>query len=128
MDLPMAWDENSVKQGRRKVNFDPDGQANRGAQTLRGRLIDSLVRDCQLLCVSHGELMGADQPKGEAEVVVMGCRIDNPLPQVPHSEEPEIPRLYFLRMDPYLHRWTLNLETKAVSEQSSTMSGRSFHE
>jgi len=118
MDLPMTWDERAVKRGRRKVNFDAEMAGRIGVlrryadgQTIRWFEISS--------CYVYHMVNAWEQTNtsGEGELVVVGCRIDNPLPQVPHSEEPEIPRLYFLRMDPYLYRWTLNLETGHVHEQ-----------
>ena len=51
----MTWDENSVKRGRRKVNFDPEMGGRIGV--LRRYAEGSSIlggSDCQLLCI-HGE-------------------------------------------------------------------------
>ncbi len=50
-------------------------------------------------------------------MVLLACRIDNPVPRKALSDEPNVPRLAFLRLDPYLTRWTLNLTTGAVREE-----------
>ena len=50
-------------------------------------------------------------------MVLLACRIEDPVPQRPPEDDPNVPRLAFLRLEPYLTRWTFNLVTGAVREE-----------
>ena len=50
------------------------------------------------------------------EVVLLGCRIENPLPEVMDPSR-VVPRLDALALEPYLHEWRFNLVTGAVRER-----------
>ncbi|MEL6180259.1 MAG: carotenoid oxygenase family protein, partial [Myxococcota bacterium] len=53
----------------------------------------------------------------EGDTIVMtGCRVENPMPSG-ESWDGTIPRLYFLELQPFMHRWTFNLKTGAVHEE-----------
>ncbi|MEE2787118.1 MAG: carotenoid oxygenase family protein [Myxococcota bacterium] len=118
LDLPMSWDLKAMDHGRRRIRFDADtpgrfGLLSRRAQGHEIRWFE--VNPCYVYHTVNAweETNAAGQPC----VVVTGCRIDNPIPTRPHHEEPTVPRLYFLRMDPYFFRWTFNLETGGVEER-----------
>jgi carotenoid cleavage dioxygenase-like enzyme len=118
LDLPMSWDIDAVAHGHRKVSFDPEMAGRIGI--LRRYADGESIRWFEVSsCYVYHMINAWEQTnaKGQAEIVVTGCRIENPLPSKAHNQEPDVPRLYFLRMDPYLYRWTLNLETGAVKEE-----------
>jgi carotenoid cleavage dioxygenase-like enzyme len=54
-------------------------------------------------------------------VVLVGCRIADPLDRDPHAPprpgDERIPRIGFLRLEPYLWRWTFDLGTGSVREE-----------
>jgi carotenoid cleavage dioxygenase len=117
-DLPMTWDQAAVAKGRRRVNFDPDTPSRFGV--LPRHASGDQIRWFETSSCYAYHMVNAWEETGEdghPRIVLLGCRIENPLPTRPHAEEPEVPRLYFLRMDPYLHRWTLDLETGSVKEE-----------
>jgi carotenoid cleavage dioxygenase-like enzyme len=48
------------------------------------------------------------------QIVLVGCRIADPLAR---GDEPSVPRIGHLRLEPCLHRWTLDLCTGSVKEE-----------
>jgi carotenoid cleavage dioxygenase len=55
----------------------------------------------------------------DGKIVLVGCRIEHPLaddPQNPATSKP-VPTIGFLRLAPYLWKWTLDLTTGAVKEE-----------
>mgnify|MGYP001418654134 CR=1 FL=1 len=117
LDLPMIWDPVKLQQGKRRVRFDRDMPSRFGLLPRYGQGSEIRWFEAPPCYMYHTvNAWETTNERGEAEVVLVGCRIENPMPQVPHAQEPMVPRLYFLRMDPYLCRWTFNLETGAVTE------------
>ena len=112
LDFPMRWDVDKLAQGRRRVTFDDDEPARIGLIERRG----SQVRWFEAKpCYSYHTVNAWEE--GD-EVVLIGCRIDNPMPRVPHEAEPEVPRLTFLRLHPFLYEWRLNRVTGQVKERA----------
>ena len=118
MDFPMTWDMAKLAEGKRRVRFHADRPSRFGL--LKRHAPGSEVRWFEVpACYSYHTINAWEQTnaKGEAEVVLLACRIENPMPQLPVEDEPDVPRLAFLRLDPYLTRWTFNLDTGAVNEE-----------
>mgnify|MGYP001092091807 CR=1 FL=1 len=118
MDFPMTWDREKLKLGKRRVRFHKDmagriGVLGRHAPGCEVRWFDIPS------CYSYHTVNAWEQVNsaGEEEVVMLACRIEDPMPRVPIAEEPEVPRLSFLRLEPYLTRWTLNLTNGRVVEE-----------
>ena len=55
--------------------------------------------------------------KGELIIKNDVCRIEDPLPTRDHSEESHIPRLFFLRLEPFLYEFTFNMSTGKASQR-----------
>lgn len=111
MDLPMLWRRESLAHGRRSVDFDPELPSRFGLIPRHGGDVRWFEAPS---CYVYHTINAWEE--GD-EVVLWGCRIDNPIPKVPHSQEPEIPRLYFLRMAPYLWEWRMNVKTGQITER-----------
>ena len=117
MDFPMVWDPRKLKEGKRRVRFHRDRPARFG---LLNRRQGGDVRWFETPpCYSYHTINAweSTDSQGNTVVTLLGCRIEDPIPTVPHDAEPEIPRLYFLRLHPFLTRWTFNLGTGAVTEE-----------
>ena len=117
LDLPMTWDEAKLAQGKRRVRFDRDGASRFGVLPRHGgevRWFETGACYCYHTVNAWEETDAAGNPV----VVMVGCRIEDPIPRVPHDQEPTVPRLYFLRMDPYLHEWRFNLGTGQTTERA----------
>ena len=112
LDFPMRWDVAKLAQGKRRVTFDADEPARIGLIPRHGSEVRWFEAES---CYSYHTVNAWEE--GD-EVVLIGCRIDNPIPRVPHSEEPGIPRLTFLRLHPFLYEWRMNLVTGAVRERA----------
>ena len=112
MDLPMLWHGGALESGKRRVDFRPDMPSRFGVIPRHGTPDQVRWFEAPACYVYH--TINAHE-EGD-EIVMTACRIENPLPRVPHDAELHIPRLYFLRLEPYLTRWRFNLETGAVTE------------
>lgn len=117
-DFPMYWDPERLRRGQRRVRFDPEGVTRFGIAPRRGPASEVRWFEASGCYMYHAinaweEVNGA----GETEVVVIGCRIANPVPTRPHGEELHIPRLLLLRLAPVLYEWRLNLDTGSVAER-----------
>ena len=113
LDFPMLWRQDQLARGKRRVWFDDQLPSRIGIVPRHGG--NDQVRWFESPpCYAYHTVNAWEEG---SEVVITACRIENPLPRVPHEQEPEIPRLYFLRMAPYLHRWRIDLESGAVREE-----------
>lgn len=117
LDLPMYWDVDKLKQGRRRVRFDRDRPARFGVMP---RYDDGT--GCRWFtlpsCYIYHTINAHEERDGQGNTVVVmtACRIENPLPQCDHDEEPTIPRLFFLRLHPHLYEFRFNLGTGEATQ------------
>ena len=117
LDLPMTWDEAKLKLGKRRVRFDREGPSRWGVLPRHGGAVRWFETEA---CYVYHTVNAWEETDaaGHTVIVMTGCRITDPIPRVPHAQEPTVPRLYFLRLDPYLHEWRFNLGTgQATSRQ-----------
>ncbi len=116
MDLPMVWDPRKLAEGKRRVRFQRDQPARFGVLPRHGGDVRWFEAST---CYSYHTVNAYEERDGHQNTVVVltGCRIEDPIPTRPHTDEPHIPRLAFLRLEPYLHEWRFNLGTGAVSER-----------
>lgn len=119
LDLPMNWDVQKLKEGKRRVRFHPDKPSRFGVMP---RHDDG--SNCQWFelpaCYIYHTVNAYEEvdKQGNTVVVMTACRIENPVPDCDHSLEPTIPRLFFLRMHPFLYEFRFNLGTgKATQRQ-----------
>ena len=117
MDFPMTWRRDALAAGKRRVAFDPEAPARFGILPRYGT--DADVRWFEApACYCYHTTNAWEEERPDGTVVhLLACRIDNPVPRLPHDAEPTIPRLYFLRMNPFLTHWTFHLGTGAVTEE-----------
>ena len=116
LDFPMSWDEAKLAQGKRRVRFDREAPSRFGVVPRHGGEVRwfELPASYAYHAVNAWEETG---PDGHTVVTMVGCRIEDPIPSRPHGEEPDVPRLYFLRLDPYLHEWRFDLTTGQATER-----------
>ncbi len=111
LDFPMVWRTDKLAQGIRHVRFHDDQPARIGVMERRG----TSVRWFEIPpCYCYHTVNAWEE--GD-EIVLVACRIENPVPRLPHPEDAEIPRLTFLRLEPYLWRWRIDLVTGQVREE-----------
>lgn len=112
-DLPLRWDPSRLDQGKRRVAFDADRPARFGVIPRHGEA-DAIqwfeVPACYIFHTVNAWEEGD-------RIVLVACRVDNPIPTRPPGEEPDVPRLAFIRLEPYLVRWTFDRTTGAVTEE-----------
>jgi carotenoid cleavage dioxygenase-like enzyme len=116
LDLPMTWDRAALAAGRRKIRFDKQAPSRFGVVPRHG----SEVRWFETrACYAYHTINAWEEQDADGNTVVhmTGCRIDDPIPTTPHDSEPTIPRLTFLRLVPFLWKWTFNLGTGAVTSE-----------
>ena len=111
MDFPMWWDVDKLAQGKRRVRFDGEQPARFGIVPRRGGTIRWFEAPG---CYCYHAVNAWEE--GDT-VVLHACRIQDPVPRLRPEDEPDVPRLAFLRMEPYLHEWRFDMKTGAVSER-----------
>ena len=118
LDLPMYWDVERLKQGKRRVRFDKERPARFGVMPRYDN-----GEKCQWFtlpsCYIYHTINAYEEQDvhGNTVVVMTACRIEDPLPYKDHDEEPTIPRLFFLRLQPYLYEFRFNLGTGEASQR-----------
>lgn len=118
LDLPMLWDPIKLAQGKRRVRFDRSLPSRFGIIPRHGEGHTIRWFEGEPCYIYHTVNAWEETTEsGGTRVVMIACKIDDPIPRVPHADEPHIPRLYFLRMRPYLCRWTFDLETGRMTEE-----------
>jgi len=116
LDLPMLWDTSAVSKGKRKVAFDTELPSRFGV--LPRHAEGSEVRWFELPPSYIYHTINAYEDGDE--IVMYACRIENPIPTLPPDQDPGVPRLYFLRLEPYLTRYRFNMTTGRPARRSST--------
>lgn len=120
MDLPMYADPEMLKVGKSRVRFYRDRPARFGLIPRYGSDADVRWFDAEACYVYHTINAWEEQnAKGETEVVLVGCRIADPLMGDPQNPDLgfTIPSIGLQRLEPYLHEWRMNLSTGKVSEK-----------
>ena len=118
LDLPMYWDQERLRQGKRRVRFDKERPSRFGVMP---RYDDGT--QCQWFelpsCYIYHTINAHEEQDAEGNTVVVmtACRIEDPLPYCDHDQEPTIPRLFFLRMHPFLYEFRFNLGTGKASQK-----------
>jgi carotenoid cleavage dioxygenase len=111
-DFPLQWDPELLARGKTRVVFRRDQPARFGVLPRLGD--GASVRWFEAApCYMYHTINAWED--GD-EIVLVGCRIEDPLPERPNPSRP-LPRLDLLELEPYLHRWRLHLGTGAVREE-----------
>jgi carotenoid cleavage dioxygenase len=111
----MRWDPALLAQGRVRVVFPRDVPARIGVIPQRGQGAEVRWFEAEPCYMYHA--INAWE-EGD-EVVLVGCRIADPLVGDP-GMSPDIrpaPSIGYLRLEPYLHEWRLDLRTGALRER-----------
>ncbi len=111
MDFPLMWDPDLLAQGRTKVTFRDDlparfGVIPRHASGDQVRWFEA--ESCYMYHAINAWETGD-------EIVLVGCRIDNPLRD---GDRAGVPHIDVLRLEPYLYEWRFDLNTGAVRERA----------
>ena len=118
MDLPMVWDPKAIAQGRRKVRFHRDRPARFGVMKRYGDGSQIQWFERPACYIYHTvNAWEEEDAAGNTVLVMIACRIENPLPSTMHDTELHIPRLFFLRLEPYVTEFRFNLGTGQSSER-----------
>jgi carotenoid cleavage dioxygenase len=111
-DMSMQWDPEELKKGRTKVGL-RKGQPGRIGVLRRGAAGETIRWfDAAAFYMYH--VIGAYE-EGDT-IRLVGCRIENPVADPTKAED--VPTIGFLRLEPRLHEWTLDLRTGACHERS----------
>ena len=112
MDLPLMWDPALLARGKTRVRFYPDIPSRFGIIPRHGTSAEVRWFEASA-CYMYHTINAWEE--GD-EVVLLGCRIENPLPDTVDTTR-TVPRLDALALEPYLHEWRFNLVTGAVRER-----------
>ncbi len=112
LDLPLLWDPEALRHGKRKIVFDTRLPSRFGILPRHGDNADVRWFECDPCYIYH--TINAWE-EGD-EVVLLACRVANPMPKA-EGWDGTIPRLYFLELQPFMYRWRFNLVTGQVKEE-----------
>ncbi len=111
-DMPFHWDMEALMRGKVKVVFDEHTPARVGIIPRHAHGDNVQWFETAPFFMYH--TINAYE-EGD-EVVLIGCRINNPAPDVELRKD-TVPQLSFLYLDPYLCRWRFNLKTGLCREE-----------
>ena len=113
MDMSLRWDPQLLRRGQTRVVFDRERPARFAVLPRYGN--GSEVRWFSSSPFYMYHTINAWE-EGNT-IVLVGCRIDAPLVGDPHNPERTVPSIGFLRLEPRLCRWTLDLCTGETREE-----------
>lgn len=116
LDMSMMWDPEYLAKGRIRNGFFRDKPTRLGVIPRHGDGAGVQWFDAEPFFMYHTINAWED---GD-EIVMTGCRIDNPLlgdPLNPRSDR-IVPAIAQLRLEPHLHEWRINLSTGLVKEEA----------
>lgn len=111
LDLPLGWDQQALRKGKRKIAFDDTCPSRFGIMPRDGDGTDVRWFECPPCYIYH--TINAWE-EGD-EIVMVACRVDNPMPTGDWAGK--VPRLYFLQLQPFMHVWRFNMVTGEVKEE-----------
>lgn len=113
LDMSMMWDPDLLPKGKTRVGFFRDKPSRIGV--LPRHAEGSAIRWFETSAFYMYHTINAWE-EGD-RIVLLGCRINHPLVGDPANPAREVPSIGFLRLEPYLHRWTIDLTTGKVTEE-----------
>mgnify|MGYP001357910548 CR=1 FL=1 len=111
LDLPLGWDTAALAAGKRRIGFDRSAPARLGVIPRHGKGGDVkwfTIAPCYAYHTVNAYEDGAN-------VVLVACAIDDPIPE---KRDETTPMLDTIALVPKLRRWTMNLESGAVKEET----------
>ena len=110
LDLPLGWDPQQLRRGKFRIAFDRAAPSRFGVLPRHGD--GSQVRWFELeACYVYHTVAAWDD--GDA-VVVVGCAIDDPIPDAPR---PGVPHLDTIQLAPRLTRWRFDLASGRATRE-----------
>lgn len=111
-DMTMMWDPELLAMGKTKVKFFRDKPGRIGILPRYAPGSDIRWFETSPFYMYHTINAWEEGDK----VVLIGCKIDAPLVGDPANPARDVPSIGFLRLEPCLYRWELDLSTGAVKE------------
>lgn len=112
LDLPLMWDPQALKQGKRKTFFDQKLPTRFGIIPRHGESQDIRWFEANPCYIYH--TINAYE-EGNS-IVLVACRVENPIPSAPRFPHCA-PQLYEIELAPCLFRWRFDLKTGQVYEE-----------
>ncbi len=113
LDLPLGWDVAALAAGKRRIGFDKAAPARIGIIPRHGKGAE--VRWFQIEpCYAYHTVNAYEEGPN---VCLIGCAIDDPIPQK-REESGNTTMLDNIALVPILRKWTMNLETGAVKQET----------
>jgi carotenoid cleavage dioxygenase len=113
LDLPLGWDSAALAAGKRRIGFDREAPARLGVIPRHGKGSEVKWFPIAPCYAYHTVNAYEDGPN----VVLIACAIDDPIP-AKRDESGTVTMLDTIALVPRLRRWTMNLETGAVKEET----------
>lgn len=111
LDLPLGWDTAALAAGKRRIGFDKDSPSRIGVIPRHGK--GSEVKWFNVSpCYAYHTVNAYEDGRN---VVLVACAIDDPIPA---RRDEKTPMLDTIALVPKLRRWTMNLDTGAVKEET----------
>ncbi len=111
-DMSMMWDPELLSAGKTKVKFFRDKPGRIGILPRHAPGADIRWFEAAPFYMYHTINAWEEGDK----VVLIGCKIDAPLVGDPENPERVVPTIGFLRLEPTLYRWEMDLRTGGVKE------------
>lgn len=111
-DLPLGWDMEALKAGKRKIKFHRDQASRFGVIPRHGDNSSICWFDVETCYIYH--MINAWEDGDD--LVLVGPRVRDLIPAVRSSDD-TVARLDTIELKPLLHEWRLNTVTGAVKER-----------
>jgi carotenoid cleavage dioxygenase-like enzyme len=113
LDLPLGWDVAALAAGKRRIGFDRSSPSRIGVIPRHGK--GSEVRWFQIEpCYAYHTVNAYEDGPN---VCLVACAIDDPIP-AKRDESSKVTMLDTIALVPTLRKWTMNLETGAVKQET----------
>ena len=114
-DMSLMWDPALLKEGKTRVRFFRDRASRIGVLPRYGNGDQIRWFECGAFYMYH--TINAWE-EGD-QIILIGCRIEDPLVDDASNKQlsEPVPSIGFLRLAPYLWKWTLDLRTGLVKEE-----------
>jgi carotenoid cleavage dioxygenase-like enzyme len=115
-DFPMMWRSDKLQAGKRRVVFDREAPARFGVLPRHGAGEQPRWFEASPCYAYHTVNAWEEEREGRRTITIVAARIEDPLP-ADRAPDPRVPRLDFIQLVPFLHRWRLDLDSGAVTEE-----------
>lgn len=112
-DMAMKLDPELLRQGRSKVRFFRDAPSRIGVLPRYANGSEARWFETSPFYMYHTINAWEDGDR----IVLIGCKIENPLVGDERNPDTAVPAIGFLRLEPFLTRWTIDLVAGTVKEE-----------